>query len=122
MDEKDTINALSALAQPTRLQAFRLLVRHEPEGLPAGELAQLLGVPQNTLSNHLSILSRAGLVTGERYSRSIVYRAALDGFRKSMRYLMQDCCGGNPDLCASLVEDLTPCCPAPTAVNLHRSN
>ncbi|WP_020177240.1 ArsR/SmtB family transcription factor [Methyloferula stellata] len=111
MDELSTILALAALAQPTRLEAFRLLVKHEPEGLPAGELARLLEVPQNTLSAHLAVLGRAGLVVGERQSRSIIYRADLSQLRETMLFLVKDCCGGRPELCAPLIADLTPCCP-----------
>lgn len=111
MDETKTIASLAALAQPTRLQTFRLLVEREPEGVPAGELARLIGVPQNTMSAHLSILANARLVTGERHSRSIIYRVDLERFRAVMLYLLQDCCGGNASLCAPLVADLTPCCP-----------
>ncbi len=59
---------LAALAQTTRLETFRLLVRHEPEGIPAGELARMLDVPQNTMSAHLATLSRAGLLKSERQS------------------------------------------------------
>lgn len=103
--------ALAALAQPTRLQAFRTLVKHEPEGLPAGDLARLLEVPQNTLSAHLSVLARAGLVTSERHSRSIVYRVNLANFQKVALFLLQDCCGGRPEVCAPLIESLQPCCP-----------
>jgi ArsR family transcriptional regulator, arsenate/arsenite/antimonite-responsive transcriptional repressor len=111
MDEIRTIAALSALAQPTRLQTFRLLVEREPDGVPAGELARLIGVPQNTMSAHLSIMANAGLVAGERQSRSIIYRADLEHFRAAMLYLLQDCCGGSASLCAPLIADLTPCCP-----------
>lgn len=75
MENESAIAALAALAQSTRLDSFRLLVRHEPDGLPAGEIARLVGVPQNTMSSHLAILSRAGLVRAERQSRSIHYRA-----------------------------------------------
>ena len=110
MDENRTITALAALAQATRLQTFRLLVEKEPEGVPAGELARRVGVPQNTMSAHLSILANAGLVIGERQSRSIIYRADLQRFRELMLYLLQDCCGGNASLCAPLIADLTPCC------------
>lgn len=110
MDEKQTIAALAALAQPTRLQTFRILVSQEPEGVAAGELARLVGVPQNTMSAHLSTLAQAGLVTAERQSRSILYRADLERFRATMLYLLQDCCGGNPALCAPLIADITPCC------------
>lgn len=67
---------------------------HEPDGLPAGEIARQLDVPQNTMSAHLGILSRAGLVRAQRHSRSIVYRADLDGLRAAMLFLVKDCCGG----------------------------
>jgi DNA-binding transcriptional ArsR family regulator len=102
---------LGALSQPTRLQCFRLLVTREPDGVPAGELARLIGVPQNTLSTHLSILAAAGLVQSERRSRSIIYRASLDRLRDLILFLLKDCCGGRADLCAPLIADLSPCCP-----------
>jgi ArsR family transcriptional regulator len=111
MESEDAILALAALAQSTRLDAFRRLVRHEPEGVAAGELARLLDVPQNTMSSHLAILSRAGLVTAERQSRSIIYRADLKAFQAVALFLLQDCCGGKPEICAPLIESLTPCCP-----------
>lgn len=111
MDNSHTIDALGALAQATRLDVFRLLVRHEPEGLPAGDIARALDVPHNTMSTHLAILARAGLVSGERQSRTILYRANLDHLRDVMLFLIQDCCGGNVELCAPLVASLTPCCP-----------
>lgn len=110
MKSSEAITALSALAQVTRLETFRLLVKHEPVGIPAGELARLLDVPQNTMSAHLAILSRAGLVMGERHSRSIIYRVDLEGFRKLTLFMIQDCCGGSAELCAPLVESLLPCC------------
>jgi ArsR family transcriptional regulator, arsenate/arsenite/antimonite-responsive transcriptional repressor len=112
MDNLDTIAALAALAQPTRLDTFRLLVKKEPKGVPAGEVARLMAVPQNTMSTHLAVLARAGLVKGERQSRSIIYRANLARFREVALYLLKDCCGGRPDICAPLFADLTPCCPA----------
>jgi ArsR family transcriptional regulator len=108
MDNREAIAALAALAQTTRLDTFRLLVKREPEGIPAGELARLMTVPQNTMSAHLAILARAGLVIGERHSRSIIYRADLSRFREVALFLLKDCCGGRPDICAPLV-DLTPC-------------
>lgn len=111
MDNISAIDALAALAQSTRLDTFRLLVTREPGGVPAGELARLVAVPQNTLSTHLAILSRAGLVTGERQSRSVIYRANLDRLRELTLYLIKDCCGGKPELCAPLIADLSPCCP-----------
>jgi ArsR family transcriptional regulator, arsenate/arsenite/antimonite-responsive transcriptional repressor len=114
MDIEIHVAALSALAQPTRLAVFRQLVRAEPDGLPAGEIARRLGVPHNTMSTHLAILERSGLVSSARYSRSIVYRVALDQVRGLVLYLLKDCCGGNPSLCAPLVEDLTACCEGAT--------
>jgi DNA-binding transcriptional ArsR family regulator len=114
MDDIEVIAALAALAQSTRLETFRLLVKHEPDGLPQGELARLIEVPQNTMSTHLAILSRAGLVSGERQSRSIIYRANLDRLREMMLFLVKDCCGGRAELCDPLIEELTdPCCPEP---------
>ncbi|GGH15100.1 transcriptional regulator [Alsobacter metallidurans] len=113
MDLQTATAALGALSQSTRLEAFRLLVKHEPEGLAAGEVARQLDVPQNTMSAHLSVLTRAGLATAERHSRSIIYRADLDGVRTLTLYLVQDCCGGRAELCAPLIAELTgPCCPA----------
>jgi DNA-binding transcriptional ArsR family regulator len=82
----------------------------EPEGIAAGELARLIEVPQNTMSAHLAILARTGLIVGKRHSRSIVYRANLDRFREMMLFLVKDCCGGRAELCAPLIADLTPCC------------
>lgn len=111
MDSNQTISALSALAHATRLEAFRLLVRNEPAGLPAGELARLLDVPQNTMSAHLATLSRASLIRGERHSRSIIYRADLDSFRAMTLFLLKDCCNGDAAVCAPLIAELSPCCP-----------
>ena len=111
MEIESIILALAALAQGTRLEVFRLLVAAEPEGLPAGEVARRLAVPPITMSSHLSILSRAGLVRSERFSRSIVYRADLDALRSVLAFLLKDCCGGRPGICAPLLAELSPCCP-----------
>ncbi len=117
MDDTEVIAALAALAQPTRLETFRLLVAREPEGVPAGELARLIEVPQNTMSAHLAILARTRLIVGERHSRSIVYRANLARFREVALYLVKDCCGERPEVCATLIADLTPCCPPKEAAH-----
>ncbi|MDB5652702.1 MAG: transcriptional regulator, ArsR family [Tardiphaga sp.] len=100
MESETAILSLAALAQATRLDVFRLLVQHEPEGLAAGEVARALAVPQNTMSSHLAILARAGLVIGVRKSRSIVYRAHLAQLSGVVAFLMEDCCGGRAELCA----------------------
>lgn len=117
MDSTEAIVVLAALAQATQLDTFKLLVRHEPEGVPAGELARTMAIPQNTMSAHLAVLSRAGLVRGERHSRSIVYRADIERLRELTLFLVKDCCGGRPDLCAPLIADLSPCCPPETSAN-----
>ncbi|MET0372000.1 MAG: metalloregulator ArsR/SmtB family transcription factor [Sphingobium sp.] len=110
MDTESAIGALGALAQGTRLDAFRLLVRHEPEGLPAGEVARALAVPQNTMSVHLATLARAGLIRSERRSRIINYRADLDQLKALALFLVKDCCGGRAELCEPLIAELKPCC------------
>ena len=110
MDSTEAIAALAALAQSTRLETFRILVEREPDGLAAGEIARLLSIPQNTMSAHLAVLTRAGLVDGERRSRSIIYRANLVRLSDLTRFLVRDCCGGRPELCAALFADLMPCC------------
>ena len=104
MEQEQAILALAALAQATRLSVFRLLVKHEPDGLAAGDIATALAVPQNTMSAHLSILARAALVTSERRSRSIIYRAGLATFRDLTSFMVEDCCGGRAELCAPIAE------------------
>ncbi len=110
METGSAIAALASLAQETRLEAFRLLVRHEPDGLAAGEIARQLDVPQNTMSAHLATLARAGLVTSDRHSRSIVYRARIDALRKLTLFLVKDCCAGSSQVCEPLIAELTSCC------------
>jgi DNA-binding transcriptional ArsR family regulator len=109
MDEEQAILAFAALAQPTRLQVFRLLIEHEPDGLAAGEIARQMAVPHNTMSSHLAVLTRAGLIEAERQSRSIIYWARLEAVRSLAGFLVKDCCGGKPELCAPLIADLSPC-------------
>ena len=110
MESENVILALAALAQSTRLDVYRLLVKHEPKGLAAGDIARALAVPQNTMSSHLAVLSRAGLVSAQRFSRSIVYRADLAHFQAVVLFMLRDCCDGRPEICAPLIESLTPCC------------
>jgi ArsR family transcriptional regulator len=110
MENDAAIAALSALAQSTRLEVFHLLVRYEPSGVAAGEIARLPDVPQNKMSAHLAILARAGLVKSERHSRRIIYRADLDALRGLMLFLVKDCCAGSAELCKPLVDELASCC------------
>jgi DNA-binding transcriptional ArsR family regulator len=119
MESEDAILALAALAQPTRLDVFKLLVKQEPDGLAAGEIARALVVPQNTMSSHLSVLSRAGLVSAQRFGRSIVYRADLAHFQEVVLFMLRDCCDGRPEICAPLIESLTPRCPPQKKKRAH---
>src|SRR3546814_16830650 len=97
--------ALGALAHDTRLSVFRMLVKAGPEGLIAGAIAQAANVPPSTMSHHLGILERAGLVESERDSRLIHYRADSEGMRRLPAFLMQDCFKGVPAMCAALLGD-----------------
>jgi len=104
------VQRLSALSQDTRLAVFRLLMRAGPSGVAAGEIAAEMGVPPNTLSAHLSILSNAGLVASRREGRSIIYRAEYSGMSELLLYLTEDCCQGRPEMCAPLAEVAARCC------------
>jgi protein-tyrosine-phosphatase/DNA-binding transcriptional ArsR family regulator len=104
MDEKATIAALLALAQPTRLGVFKNLVRQGAEGLSAGEIAAQACVPHNTMSTHLGILQRAGLVKARRKSRSVIYAADLVGTMALLRFLLSDCLSEHPEVCGQLLE------------------
>ena len=102
MDATFAIDGLGSLAQPTRLAAFRKLLAAHPATVPAGELARHCDVPHNTMSTHLGVLSRAGLVEVERDGRSMNYRADVTAFRGLLKFLTGDCCNGRPDLCGDV--------------------
>ena len=97
--EANAIEGFGSLAQATRLAAVRHLLAVHPQSLPAGEIARLCEVPHNTMSTHLGILSRAGLISVEKDGRSMNYRADVDGFRGLLEFLSRDCCNGSPELC-----------------------
>jgi ArsR family transcriptional regulator, arsenate/arsenite/antimonite-responsive transcriptional repressor len=99
MSAPHALSALAALGQPTRLAIFKLLMAREPSGLAAGAVAEAVGCQQNTLSTHIGILARAGLVRGARDGRSIVYRADVQSMRELLDFLVNDCCDGHPELC-----------------------
>lgn len=105
MDINGATLALGSLAQSTRLDAFKLLVCHEPDGLPAGDVARQLDVPQNTMSVHLATLARAGLVRSERHSRHIIYRADCKRLVALACFLVEDCCGGSVELNVTSMKD-----------------
>ncbi|MBB4377262.1 helix-turn-helix transcriptional regulator [Bradyrhizobium sp. SBR1B] len=114
LSEPHAISALAALAQPTRLAIFRLLIKHEPVGITAGVIADTIGAPHNTLSSHLAILVRAGLLRSSREGRTIIYRSDVEGMRSLLAFLVNDCCDGHPELCDLVAADAVACCaPAP---------
>jgi DNA-binding transcriptional ArsR family regulator len=104
MEADSAVNALSALAHPGRLEIFRLLVRAGDGGMAAGDIARAADILPNTLSTNLNILSNAGLVASQRDGRSIIYRAAYDRMRDLLVFLTEDCCAGNPAVCAPLAQ------------------
>jgi len=109
MRDENALASLAALAHPTRLAAFRLLVRNEPEGLTTGQLVDASGLSQSTFSTHLAVLAKAGLVRSEKRGRNHVQRAEIDALRALMVFLAKDCCQGHADLCEPLLAELTCC-------------
>ncbi|MFW6094001.1 MAG: ArsR/SmtB family transcription factor [Pseudomonadota bacterium] len=111
MDIQSATHTLSALAQESRLAVFRLLVKAGAAGLPAGEIARALDITHNTLSTHLGILTRAGLLRSRREGRSIIYSVDFDGTRALLAFLIEDCCQGAPEVCSPALDTvLTACC------------
>jgi ArsR family transcriptional regulator, arsenate/arsenite/antimonite-responsive transcriptional repressor len=94
MKQSDVINSLAALAQSTRLDIFRLLIRQAPNGLPAGTIARRRRIPGPTLSFHLNVLAATGLVRAQKNGRSISYSADLESVNRLTNFLMENCCGG----------------------------
>jgi arsenate reductase len=108
MDSSLAIKALGALAQPTRLAAFRAVIgRRLP--VAAGALARTCGVPHNTMSTHLAALVDAGLLSVERSGRQQLYSANIVGFRALVEFLADDCCNGRPEICAPILNKLNAC-------------
>jgi ArsR family transcriptional regulator len=98
MNESQALSALAALSQDTRLRAVRRLVRAGPKGIPAGALAEALGISPSNLSFHLKELDHAGIISARREARSIFYTANYDSLRGLIRFLMEDCCAGFADV------------------------
>jgi ArsR family transcriptional regulator, arsenate/arsenite/antimonite-responsive transcriptional repressor len=112
METKSAVSSLAALAHEGRLSVFRLLVVAGSDGLAAGEIARRLEILPNTLSASLSVLSHAGLISSRRDGRSIIYTANYDAMRGLLAFLMEDCCGGTPEICAPLAAIASQCCEA----------
>lgn len=109
MDESQAIATFGALAQETRLRVLRFLVQAGPEGRAAGDIAAAMKVSPSNLSFHLKELEHAGLVAQRREARSIIYAAAYPVIGDLVRFLMQDCCAGHPEVCAPALA-VAACC------------
>lgn len=108
MDNNDAVAALAALAQASRLAAYRLLVQAGPAGLAASKIAEALGVPPSSLSFHLKELTHANLVVPRQEGRFVIYAAQFETMNALLGFLTQNCCGGNP--CSPI--DGVACTPA----------
>lgn len=119
MEQTTAVKRLSAIAQDARLEVFRLLVKAGPPGMAAGEIARSLGVPANTLSAQLLVLSNAELVCARREGRSIIYAINYQAMSDLLVFLTEDCCGGRAEMCGPLAEIASrpSCCETKTGAN-----
>ncbi|ACL60518.1 ArsR/SmtB family transcription factor [Methylobacterium nodulans] len=112
MDERQALAAFAALSQEHRLRLVRHLVTAGPDGMAAGALAAVVGVPFSNVSFHLKELAHAGLVGSRREGRSVIYSADYPALSGLIQFLMKDCCGGHPEVCTPAVTALAACCPS----------
>lgn len=111
METRNASEALSALGHENRLRVFRLLMRHGLAGLSAGSISDALGVAPNTLSAHLTVLVRAGLITSRRQGRLVIYAVDFDGTKELLAFLMEDCCRAERKISHPLITSaLSNCC------------
>ncbi len=103
MDQEKAIEAFAALAQPSRMSIFRLLIRQQPDGMQVGEISKKLGIVASTLSGHLAVLRRAGLLVSTRNQRQINYAANLSTVNDLIRFLLSDCCNGQVANCGEIL-------------------
>ena len=109
MEQEAAIQAFAALAQESRMEIYRLLVREEPSGLQVGEISRQLNIVPSTLSGHLAVLKRAGLLKSTRHQREIHYAANLQAMGDLVRFMLEDCCGGQVENCSKIVSLLKNC-------------
>jgi ArsR family transcriptional regulator len=119
MNRARALAAFAALSQETRLSVVRLLVRAGPAGVSAGAVADAVGASASNVSFHLKELERAGLITARREARSIIYSASFDTLRDLIGFLMKDCCGCRPEICAPVLADAC-CVPAKPKRRVHK--
>jgi DNA-binding transcriptional ArsR family regulator len=112
MSENRTVASLAALAHRHRLRIFRLLVKQGPSGMPAGEIAGRVGIGPTNASFHLKELDRAGLLRATREGRTVRYAVHVEGMRKLLSYLTEDCCQGRPELCGATFTAASQLCGA----------
>ena len=110
MEERQALSVFAALSQETRLRIVRLLVVAGEDGLPAGTIAEQMGTAASTMSFHLKELEQAGLVRSRRESRSIIYTAEYGALSGLIRFLMEDCCSGRPEVCEPALAVAAGCC------------
>ncbi|MFB2553507.1 ArsR/SmtB family transcription factor [Ensifer soli] len=117
MEERQALASFAALSQETRLQIVRMLVISGPDGMAAGAIAVKAKVSPSNVSFHLKELERAGLITQQRESRSIIYSANYEALGGLVRFLMEDCCSGHPEICAPATS--VACCNSNPKENLQ---
>ena len=110
MEISDALNSFSALSQETRLAVFRLLVKAGTTGMAAGEIATALDVRQNTMSANLAVLARSGLINSRREGRVIRYFANMEAVKQLLAFMLEDCCGGNPEKCQPVIDEISLAC------------
>ncbi|WP_429932244.1 ArsR/SmtB family transcription factor [Agrobacterium vitis] len=123
MDQKQALSAFAALSQETRLLIVRMLVVAGPDGMAAGALAEKIDVSPSNISFHLKELEHSGLIGAQRQSRSIIYTANYAALGGLVRFLMEDCCSGHPEICVPVAELAVCCAPgseSPIATSLER--
>jgi len=107
MDQETAIDAFAALAQSSRMTIFRLLVTEGPNGLQVGEISKSLNIVPSTLSGHLAVLKRAGLLKSSRHQREIHYSVNLNTMNELVAFLLADCCKGRVENCSEILSLLT---------------
>lgn len=99
MNSQEVVTKLTAMAQESRLRAFRLLVTQGEQGICAGDIAKQLDISPNTLSFHLKELHEAGLIKSRKEGRSVIYSLNTESYKELLKFLTEDCCAGNAELC-----------------------